>query len=581
MLSQNSKKSFKILICFTFIFLISFFSRASFFNEAEFIPLPEEKFCSPKNQFCLGRGMPRIFPKDISLIVIHTGEGSIDSIVKWLQNTNNDASAHYIIARDGKIFSLIDEEYVAWHAGNFYFNLASIGIEIEGYAFERGSFTREIYFSLAKLLRYLIQKWKIKPIHPEGGVFEPIGIIGHNQVPNPKYKYKSCGDCDFGGCRCKKDPGPYFDWKFLMSLVTGGGKPDLVLENLSILPRDFAAGDEIEVSLSIKNQGRGDTIGSFFLNAYLDKNLIFQREIRPLNAGASEAISFKFSWPRNPKEYELLLKIEDPYDYILEENKENNFLSLKLSPKINRPPKINEVKILKEEEGKVSFRIATQDEDNDEIKYILVSPRGILAEAEFSLDFEKEFSVLTSDFQSPIFVQLKDKRGETSPPEILQVLARKEISFPQVNLEKKIQSKKGEIQKPAEIYHFMIKIYFNFDPKFKIRYCLEKNCLPLLFEQNQIQNGSFLEFSKSQDIILRYQILDQNFALPINEEKIILRKADINDDGKVGLVDFSILMAMWQKTNSQANEAFLADLNADGIVNLPDFSILMNYFEEI
>lgn len=45
--------------------------------------------------------------------------------------------------------------------------------------------------------------------------------------------------------------------------------------------------------------------------------------------------------------------------------------------------------------------------------------------------------------------------------------------------------------------------------------------------------------------------------------------ADINSDGKVNLIDFSILLFHWGTTNP------IADLNADGKVNLTDFSILL------
>ena len=581
MLSQNLKKNFKIALLLIFIFLLAFFAQGSFFNEANFIQANEQNFCSQKNNFCDGYGMPRGFPGDISLIVIHVGEGSFDSIIRWFQNPISRVSAHYVISREGKIVSMVDEENIAWHAGNWLFNQVSVGIELEGYTKEKGTFTQEMYFALSRLLRHLIQKWKIKPFHPEGGVLEPIGIIGHNQVPNPKKE--SCGNCDFGGCGCKWDPGPYFDWNYLMDLVTGGGRPDLVLENIKIEPENFASGDEIKVSLLIKNQGKGDTIGSFFLNAYLDQDLIFQKEIPPLNKFESYNLSFSFFWPKSSKEYNFSLKIEDPYDYIFEENKDNNSFSKKLFPKINRPPKIKEVKILEEKKDELSISISAQDEDNDEIKYILASPKGILFDTELSSSFEKIFTIPSSDFQKPIFLQIKDRRGESSEVEVLQVLAKKEISFPEIDFKREIQNQKGEIQKEKEIYHFPIKIVFKFDPKYNLRYCFEKKCLPLLFDKNQISNEGFIEFSKSEDIILRYQILDlaENFALLVNEDKIILRKADINDDGKVGIADFSILMAMWQKTNSEKHEAFLADLNADGIVNLPDFSILMAYFEEI
>lgn len=47
---------------------------------------------------------------------------------------------------------------------------------------------------------------------------------------------------------------------------------------------------------------------------------------------------------------------------------------------------------------------------------------------------------------------------------------------------------------------------------------------------------------------------------------------DLNCDGYVNLVDFSILLFNWNSTNT------LADINDDGLVSLPDFSIMLFYW---
>lgn len=52
----------------------------------------------------------------------------------------------------------------------------------------------------------------------------------------------------------------------------------------------------------------------------------------------------------------------------------------------------------------------------------------------------------------------------------------------------------------------------------------------------------------------------------------ICPRADFNKDGKVNLVDFSILLHWWGKSNP------CIDQNKDGIVNLPDFSILLHWW---
>ena len=48
--------------------------------------------------------------------------------------------------------------------------------------------------------------------------------------------------------------------------------------------------------------------------------------------------------------------------------------------------------------------------------------------------------------------------------------------------------------------------------------------------------------------------------------------ADLNLDGKINLIDFSVLLYWWGK------DYLCSDQNQDGKVNLPDFSIMMYYW---
>lgn len=56
-------------------------------------------------------------------------------------------------------------------------------------------------------------------------------------------------------------------------------------------------------------------------------------------------------------------------------------------------------------------------------------------------------------------------------------------------------------------------------------------------------------------------------TIPFEE---ICSRVDFNGDGRVNLVDFSILLSWWKRDNPQC------DLNQNGIVDLPDFSILLS-----
>lgn len=55
-------------------------------------------------------------------------------------------------------------------------------------------------------------------------------------------------------------------------------------------------------------------------------------------------------------------------------------------------------------------------------------------------------------------------------------------------------------------------------------------------------------------------------------EGVLCPEADLNGDGRVNLMDFSILLYYWGTDN------VCADQNQDGIVNLADFSIMMYYW---
>jgi len=92
---------------------------------------PEEQRPSPNR-----RG-PRRMP--IDLIVLHATAGAFEGAISWLckADRQNPTSAHLVVAKDGRIVRLVNDEDEAWHAGNSIWqgrgalNQRSIGIEIE------------------------------------------------------------------------------------------------------------------------------------------------------------------------------------------------------------------------------------------------------------------------------------------------------------------------------------------------------------------------------------------------------------------------------------------------------------------
>jgi N-acetylmuramoyl-L-alanine amidase len=78
---------------------------------------------------------PRPVGALVDLVVMHATAGT--NSLGWLRSPVSRVSSHYLIARDGTIYQLVQEDQMAWHAGvsfwrgRSYMNAYSIGIEME------------------------------------------------------------------------------------------------------------------------------------------------------------------------------------------------------------------------------------------------------------------------------------------------------------------------------------------------------------------------------------------------------------------------------------------------------------------
>ena len=136
--------------------------------------------------------------KSIKLLVIHyTGMQSERESIKRLCNPKSKVSSHYLISQNGKIYKLVADNRIAWHAGKScwgkYKNLNknSIGIEIvnKGHKFGYTNFKKKQLSNLIKICQNLIKKYKIKRQN----------IVGHSDIAPLR----------------KLDPGEKFPWKRL------------------------------------------------------------------------------------------------------------------------------------------------------------------------------------------------------------------------------------------------------------------------------------------------------------------------------------------------------------------------------
>jgi N-acetyl-anhydromuramyl-L-alanine amidase AmpD len=138
----------------------------------------------------------RPYTQRIDKIVIHVAQGSWSSAINWFRNPVSRVSAHYVVrSSDGFIGKTLARRNIGWHAGNWYYNRTSIGIEHEGYVSNPSWFTEAMYEGSARLSASLCLRYGI-PI-------DRAHIIGHNQVPGATHT----------------DPGYYWNWYKYMDYV--------------------------------------------------------------------------------------------------------------------------------------------------------------------------------------------------------------------------------------------------------------------------------------------------------------------------------------------------------------------------
>ena len=187
-------------------------SGSSDYGAAEWVPT------SCVNKCTAGRG-----GNTVEFVVIHDTEGGWDASVSTLQN-DPGKSVQYIVGTDGRVAQFIHETDTAWHAGNFYYNERSVGIEHVGYA--NKPYPEAQYAASAKLVSYLTGKFGVPKTRDH--------IIGHDQVPNGNAISDASAACaeapaacekssNFGGSSNHRDPGVW-EWAGYMDRLGGTAK---------------------------------------------------------------------------------------------------------------------------------------------------------------------------------------------------------------------------------------------------------------------------------------------------------------------------------------------------------------------
>ena len=161
----------------------------------------------PQNRFAAKTNFTKAHRSEsaIRFIVIHVSEGSFPGTVAWLEDPRAHSSANFVVGREGEVQQLVPLHDIAWHAGNWAYNVRSIGIENVGYTDDPAGFTTKEYRAAARIAAVIARRAVI-PI-------DRHHIIGHSQVPDPNDPLQG------GGIDGHTDPGKFWQWGRFMRLV--------------------------------------------------------------------------------------------------------------------------------------------------------------------------------------------------------------------------------------------------------------------------------------------------------------------------------------------------------------------------
>lgn len=156
--------------------------------------------------------------QEVDYIVIHDTEATWETTLQLVQDPTY-VSWHYSLrSADGHVAQHVATKDVGWHAGNWYVNAKSIGLEHEGFLTDPDAwYTEAMYRSSARLVRHLAARYDIP--------LDRHHIIGHDNVQGPTEESVS---------GMHTDPGPYWDWAHYFELLgapfeaTGGPRAGLV-----------------------------------------------------------------------------------------------------------------------------------------------------------------------------------------------------------------------------------------------------------------------------------------------------------------------------------------------------------------
>jgi hypothetical protein len=104
----------------------------------------------------------------IDCVVLHATAGGLSGTLSHFANPESGVSSHYVVAKNGKIYQMVEESDKAQHAGaSSYqgrdnFNSFSIGIEIVNLNDGQDPYPPDQFEALVELVGYLVDKYQME-----------------------------------------------------------------------------------------------------------------------------------------------------------------------------------------------------------------------------------------------------------------------------------------------------------------------------------------------------------------------------------------------------------------------------------
>ncbi|MBS46089.1 MAG: N-acetylmuramoyl-L-alanine amidase [Nocardioides sp.] len=192
--------------------------------DVEWVPAPYEQYGESSSAYGNHDLAFRPDAPAITHLVIHDTEATYDTTIQLVTDPTYVSWQYSLRSSDGHIAQHLAPSDVGWHAGNWYMNSHSIGLEHEGFAAEGPAWYSEpMYRRSARLVRHLCETYDIP--------LDRAHVIGHDQVPGITTAY-------IPGMHW--DPGPFWDWEHYFDLMGRSLK-------IGTTTRPVAVGDVVRI----------------------------------------------------------------------------------------------------------------------------------------------------------------------------------------------------------------------------------------------------------------------------------------------------------------------------------------------